>query len=58
MSDKESENLHERWYTIKFCVELKKIVIKMKEMLDVANQWWAINRLITINQLFCLIDFK
>ncbi len=36
MSDKKSENLHKEWYIIKFCVKLKKMARKMKQMLDAA----------------------
>ncbi len=36
MNIEKSENLHKQQYTIKFYVKLKKMVIKMKELLDAA----------------------
>ncbi len=34
MSDEKSKNVYKQWYTIKFCVKLKKTLTETKNMLD------------------------
>ncbi len=44
MSAERSNNLHEQWHAINFCVKLKKTVTEMKEMLNATYNGSAVSK--------------